>query len=389
MKKLSFIAIILFIFIISCKDTASKFYLDENNTIVAEVNIHQRKENVIYASEFIDSVDRIKLETTDESLISKIAKVIIEDGLIFIQDIKTRSVLIFDITGKYKNKILKVGQGPGEYSEISTLMVDNKNKHLIIYDVHNRKMIYYTFDGSFVKEITNFSGGRVARDVINLPNENFLCYFPDKKPGDTERFELWEVDSDGKFVNGLLKHENAYPHVFNETSSYFYKISENKVGLMDPNLTSIYHYENDTLSRYLSYKLDVPTMASFPNQPEAKDHYSILYSYEKGDYILSEWLDDEGKYFAMLFSKKDNIITTGRTISYQKEIFGKIVNSNQSNIIVMEIPSTFILDDLTSEYAPQEIKDKLKEITSGMTNEEIEEMNPILQFLYVKQSKGN
>ena len=62
-----------------------------------------------------NDVKIVKLETTDECLISDIRQVDYVNGLIYIADKASQTVLIFDESGKYVGRVGKRGEGPGEY----------------------------------------------------------------------------------------------------------------------------------------------------------------------------------------------------------------------------------------------------------------------------------
>lgn len=329
------------------------------------------------------------METTNESLISKISNIIIEDSLIIIQDKTTSSIFIFNKDGKFKTKILKLGQGPGEYNEVSDLMIDIKRNLLMVYDVNMSKMIFYTINGDYVREINLFSNGMAIRDVINLPNGRFLCYSNEK----TESHGiLWEVDSVGVFSKNLLNNENSYPIYLTESSTYLYKLSENKFGLIDISSNNVYHYENDTLSKYLSYRLDAPSVTNYAGDFTRTKYHSIYSIQEKGDHILSLWTDENSQYYVHLYFKKDNASITSQGIVYDINIhgvWGFMLNVNRPDLMVLSVPPSIITRDLESEYQTEEVKAKLRKIISNMTEAEIEEMNPVLQIMYVKQSKKN
>jgi hypothetical protein len=83
----------------------------------------------------------IPLETTDDCLIAHIDKIEIKNGYIYIMDQKAQSMYIFDMNGKYLNKIHKRGQGPGEYTNLSYMTVTDSS--VIIIDHYTGKQIEY------------------------------------------------------------------------------------------------------------------------------------------------------------------------------------------------------------------------------------------------------
>jgi hypothetical protein len=93
----------------------------------------------------------IPLETTGDCLISKIDKIEIKNERIYVMDQLAQSVYIFDMNGKYLNKIHKRGQGPGEYTNLSYMTVTDSSIIIIDHFVE-KQIIYNIFSLQPVKE---------------------------------------------------------------------------------------------------------------------------------------------------------------------------------------------------------------------------------------------
>nr|WP_158712927.1 6-bladed beta-propeller [Parabacteroides pacaensis] len=94
----------------------------------------------------------IVLETTEESLMTSIRRIFMDDNRLFIYDRQLHNIFIFDITGKYISKIDSKGQGPREYSQICDFTIDPIKKHIILLCDIPEKRMYFTYDGTFIKE---------------------------------------------------------------------------------------------------------------------------------------------------------------------------------------------------------------------------------------------
>lgn len=105
---------------------------------------------------YIDTTYRsfIRLGTTPESVIGEIGEVLFDAGYVFVFDKLTRVVLVFDSAGRYISKVDSKGRGPGEYTEaIRTFDLDRQRKEIILYDPGLRKLLRYSYDGSFESEV--------------------------------------------------------------------------------------------------------------------------------------------------------------------------------------------------------------------------------------------
>jgi len=115
--------------------------------------------------ERIDAVQYIKLQTTAESLIGTISKLVIEGERIFIHDRTGDQIVSFDMKGNYLYKISGSGRGPNEYVRIHDFTVNNDS--ILIYDNLSMKILMYNSKGELlgrVRSLFNF------REFIDLGN---------------------------------------------------------------------------------------------------------------------------------------------------------------------------------------------------------------------------
>ncbi len=105
----------------------------------------------IKLSTVFSKIDYIPLESTSESLIGQIDKIIPYDSCFIIVDkYKTRTVKQFKTNGKFIRTIGRNGKGPGEYYEPTDCILYNDT--IIIYDQFQQKMIYYNNEGKMINE---------------------------------------------------------------------------------------------------------------------------------------------------------------------------------------------------------------------------------------------
>jgi hypothetical protein len=364
-------------------------YIDNIETVLLDTK--NKADGVLDITSLADSVRYIKLETTDESIIGIISQVIYYDGLFFIRDNKSSSILVFEQTGKYKFKISKKGRGPGEYAEMTRMLLDRKNRRILIYDIHSRKMLYYTFDGKFVKEIFHINEKGIARDVIQLPDGGFLCYNPyndnkNYKP-DAKYWGVWKVDSSGKYCKHVWTAENTYPVYFRD-ALFFYELPDNKTGLWCPDINDVLHFSNDTVIYRLSMKADKPTVSDFPGQ--TRDDISSqlttrLKVIETDNFIFGEWWDASKDYVdinSWYFKKeKKSVVTSG--LRYPKDsgfLPGNLVHFNCTDQMLGVISVSMIDSIIESGYWSDSDIATLKSLFSNPNDD-----NPVLEILYLKK----
>lgn len=118
--------------------------------------LHGLKERTLDYS-YIDTTYRsfIRLGTMSESIIGEIGEVLFDTGYVFVFDKLSHVVLVFDSAGRYISKVDSKGRGPGEYSEaIRTFDLDRQRKEVVLYDPGLRKLLRYSYNGSFESEVS-------------------------------------------------------------------------------------------------------------------------------------------------------------------------------------------------------------------------------------------
>ena len=320
----------------------------------------------ITMSEFVDSVKFIALEETDESLIKSLNKIIFTAEYVIVVDREQGIIFFFDKNGKYIKKISQKGQGPGEYTSIASCMLDEKQQ-LIIYDILAKKILFYDLDGNFLKQISNFSENTVIRDIINLPNGNFLCYTFDLVGEAEKKYTgLWEVDTHGKFLHNYFTYNVKLPVTFGEPP-HFQQLSKGVISLRDNTHNDIYHYHNGAVELYISYNIkdnmlpDMIGASRFGNEPK---NIRAAITQEKGDFIITLWFDEAGEPLFSLFSKNNNKMHFWDAyLTCDPAVPGVLfypVDSNISDILVCDLNKYMIDKYLADTKLPKSVRNALE-----------------------------
>ena len=120
---------------------------------IVNVRSALQEETPISMKEDVVSIQYIPLETTDSCLISNLLNLQVTTDYMFMYNGKTEEVLQFDRKGKFIRRVGRQGNGPGEYSMISELAVDDSNKELSIFQYGGDALVY-SYDGSFLRNDT-------------------------------------------------------------------------------------------------------------------------------------------------------------------------------------------------------------------------------------------
>lgn len=380
MKKLYLLPLLLLF--TCCQNNKKSTISDLKDVITIEMKEYPTIENMLDANKYFDSIKYVFLEETEESIVPIISEILFTDSMIIIPSGKVGTIFFFDLNGNYLHKINKRGRGPGEYLSMMKVMVDERQKQVMVYDIDTRRMLYYDYKGNHLKTTEKFSGGSVITDLINVPDGSFLCYHA-SYAGDNVKFPtgLWKVDENGKFDKFLYEITQKYP---NNSSFSLFNLSylrDGVIGFMDLNTNNSYHIINDELLCRSRYKLPKKTMADYAGV-ETLEELDILSNYqEKGDYIFTHWAIAETRMGAMVALKKsDNSSEIGMTFAPIMKDYIMInplfIRNNRPNICTSSVGQDEI--KMLLQYPP--MAEKLNKILENAPKT----TNPVLQINYVK-----
>jgi len=132
--------ILLFFYVFGCSTQQNESYL---------IELKEYKQYNL--SEFIQKVELVKLQTTTHCLIGDISRVIVNRNRIYVFDINSSTLFLFNNEGDYINKMNKLGHGPGEY--IKAVDFDIFDNKIYILDYTGKKILCYNEKFEFIKNI--------------------------------------------------------------------------------------------------------------------------------------------------------------------------------------------------------------------------------------------
>lgn len=101
----------------------------------------------------LDRLEIVQLDS-EEALFGDIDRIVRYKDRIYLMDAnKTRTVYIYDLSGKYINKISKYGQGPDEYLQLADLYIDPADASLNVVTRIDRKIMKFDLDGKQLRKV--------------------------------------------------------------------------------------------------------------------------------------------------------------------------------------------------------------------------------------------
>lgn len=364
--------------------------------------IHERSNNKVYYSQFFKSVEFVKLETSQECLMSRIEKLDVDDDRIFTFDSYLGMVFIFTREGKFVSKIGKKGGGPGEFSHPITYSLDRKRKHIHFLDVGTKMILIFDYDGNYLYK--NRGMYAMGFEVINESSNLFYHYnfvFRDSI-GKNIDYDVVILDNQGRMIKGF----NVRTANRNLALTSFNNIYKTEVG--DIYMVPIFDFSLFKITPAFSMRKE--TEFVFDNHPPHK-----LFADNNNVRLLLQELDSKGypnrlcdlivteKYTYFYFVQNETI---HQVFWNRKNKEVTVVNrENWENDIVMFNETIFYgafdggmvqandaTDFIKSYFRGLETPSKYENTLSKKTMENINKLvlstspddNPILMFYYFK-----
>lgn len=286
----------------------------ETNVKRLSINWDNISDVIDYSPMVEDSVSIIPLETKEEGLIGEVTKLIHQNNLIYIADNLSKSIFVFDMSGKLQTKIHAVGNGPGEYVNISYFTVHKNN--MVILDHYACKLLFYDASGKFIRDKT----------IVDIWGTDLFCigdklYLPnDGSRSKSGCYHLFTVDLANS--DEIEKHLPFDERKNNQGWGTYanHAQSGNEALLCFWPFIELYSVENGDVS--LSYQLDfgdkfLPKQYVEGDGPTAlrtaiRDHYvtGIRHFWQSDQYIFLYFSDSENTYIAIYDKRTGEIRTT-------------------------------------------------------------------------------
>ena len=262
-------------------DSTSILITNTDSVKTINLNPFLKKQEFLLAH-MIDKVKLLPLETTDESLMDDIKKILITKSHIYIIDYyKGGSILIFDKKGKFVKRLLK-GASPQEIYTPNDITFDANKQELIVYN--KQYLSFFTAEGQFVKrekvplnadEITIIPDGYLFKAYngqgnqhLGFPHE-YLFFVTDRA------FELKSIG-----LPYSLSNEASYGNFI----GYLHEGKQN-ISLTTSYTDTIYEYDCQTNQLKAKYALDI-SEKGLPKNRLGKTWKELQRTLRDNDYFL-------------------------------------------------------------------------------------------------------
>ena len=402
MKQVNTILAILFlIVVIGCG--RRKQTTDDVITVDVTKRYSAKKELIL--QDFMD-VEYVKLETNDSYLNQGLVKDIGKEFILVTNRNQDGNIFVYDRNGKGISKFNRKGQGPGEYTSILSITLDENNGEMFVYDLFTQTPFVYDLFGNFKRSIGRRENDtfRVYSALFNYDDNNLIVY-----DRDTEEKGYYLVSK----KDGSITKEIKIPYVEKKLLLQSRSLRENEIGettsfgtrtgftqaAPNSHVPIIPYYDNwilleyssDTLYQFLPDSGLLPFIVRTPSIQSMNPEIMLILRLFSGRYLFFEtvtnefnWDTNRGFERSFFMYDKQKKDFSGYTIyngdySTKKEIYLSSFRLVNHEIVLWQPLEAY---QLVKDYQEGRLKDgKLKEIAATLDVED----NPVIMLIKHKK----
>jgi hypothetical protein len=369
----------------SCSNTKDKEIV---NYPVLKVSLSDTETSFF---DLFTKAELIPLETTSNSLIKYISKVIQVNDKYYVFDERQSALFIFNNAGKYVDKIHRVGHGPGEYKDIYDCCIDETRKIIYMLSPYGSVYAYDLNSLEFLERYKlPFLPNYQEMDIITGDS---LIFFSLVQNG-TSAFNVISLASK-KIINHY--YDDSHPEIWggrlfrdDKQNRYFYLYYHNE----------IYEYSGDGCK--IAYKwdfgqdaIDLSAVEFGKTEEELAKTIRKFYelyesnSFSKIKFIYSLNQQNKLYYYAQIqYASKRFSPSIIKNIFYDKNTGKSFVFKTTTEGISLDLIYSF-----NNEYIMSSIEPKDKDILANILSDKdkplldsiLEDDNPYLVKYYFKK----
>lgn len=332
------IYILLIIPLFSCVHSSDNI---EDAKKTGTIHISHRNEAVIPDTLF-EEVNYTPLETTKESMIGEINKLVVTDNRFYILDkILAKTLFVFDKTGSFIFKLKVTGKGPGEVLELRDFCIYKNQLLLLDY----RKVLFFDLDGNFIREKKiDFDPENIS--VLNDQNV-FLFNNSHVSKNKFTDFHIAKTDISFSDIKKYLNPKRKEIHSF-----YRFQVYNNEMYVTTPQFgdNTLYKYTKNNIMAYRNFDFgdyNIPKdklnsqldLRKLMDDKDIIDNIHILYFMIGSNFTYFLYVQNKQPYCGIYFNKSQNVICGSHfeTHKYASTIMHSVKNDKLYSAVSADI----------------------------------------------------
>ena len=339
--------------------------------------------------DLFEDAELICLETVDSSLIKKVTKIESWDNSYYILDEELSSLFRFDETGKYKDRIAKVGNGPGEYLYIYDFYLNKEKQRVDMFSPLGEFFCYNLHTFAFEKK-------------YSLPKPPKSCWYFTGWTND--RYIIWSLAlyPEEYAVNVVIPEKDSVVASYHNNQNWvlqtycypFYQDSKDDPHYFKPFECEVYEFTERGVE--IAYAWDFGkkgidfTNYKFPNSPDENRNFKEFFDmFDTGEIseapFCFEWNNQTDKYY---FARLRFAHRVKKNLFYNKETKDYMLFEKTMEGVSFSDPIYFTDEYMLFAVEPDKVEmliPVLSDTEKQKINKIEESDNPILVKCYFKK----
>ena len=207
-------------------------------------------------SYWVEDFETVKLDGKDEALVGH-GPVYVSDNYILVRESNNVPCKLFRRDGSFVDKVGSLGQGPGEYTDVYDMQIDEQAEHIYLLPFRSKAIYVYDLKGNYQKDIPlnkKYEKMMVPKGLFKVDAaKNRVAVMT--LPFDYLPLVAWVQDMEGNFLHEVpMNHLKIRPAFSNEMLS-----SKCFADALDVSLYTLKEVRKDTL-----YHLDMNDGKLYP-----------------------------------------------------------------------------------------------------------------------------
>lgn len=307
----AFSIVFLFFFLSSCSDNKTS-----TTEEIIEIDVLQAfdTQKNINASDFIDEVDIIPLESSKESYFPGSSCYFVGQKYILALYNAGAQIFLFNRDGSFVRKIGNKGKGPGEFGDPREATMDPNEEFVYLYDASYNKLFKYSVNGEFIKDydVSDISPSRYATSIKFINKDQFvLVNRRPYKPMDGFA-SLSVFDKDLNLIKSILPRPNDDNLRINVEPHATFTVSPTRMTFWEPYADTLYTISSEgeaIPTHVVGFSKGGPDKDFITTNinPNLYADNSIVTIIDAGDY-LHIWGMKDNEWFSAIYNQKSNEI---------------------------------------------------------------------------------
>ena len=353
-------------------------------------------EKKLILQNFMD-VEYIALETTEEFLTQGLVADIGKKIILVTNRNRDGNIFIYDRSGKGLRKINRMGRGAEEYMLAHIVILDEDNNEIFVHDYAPSKILVYDLNGNFKRSFKYNNDDELLRfsAVHNYDRDHLICYDATGDYFDERPFcHMLISKQDGSIVRKFqlpYKEKKSTMISIQEGNAIFTALVPFQTMLPSQDQWILAQPSSDTIYKCLPDHSLIPFMARTPSvhamNPEVflsieliTERYCFFMMSEKIEKLQSNGtmtipetslMYDRQEKALYTYTVYNDDFSTDKEVSIHSGSVG-------DNIAACR---TLDADQLVEAYKKNQLKGKLKEVTTALGEND----NPVIMLIKYKQ----